>query len=70
MTQGLLQLRCACGWETTGRADDVVVETQEHARRIHNMTSTRDEVLARTVPVEWPADRTDRGSAGGRSAGG
>lgn len=60
MTEGQLQLRCACGWETTGSADEVVVATQEHARRIHNMTSTREEVLARTVPVDVPADRGAR----------
>jgi hypothetical protein len=32
--------------ETTGPEEDVVVATTEHGRRLHNMTPTRDEVLA------------------------
>jgi hypothetical protein len=38
--------RCACGWEVTGPEDLVVDATIEHARRIHNMTATREQVLA------------------------
>ena len=38
--------RCACGWEITGSADEVVDATIEHGRRLHNMVATRDEVLA------------------------
>jgi predicted small metal-binding protein len=38
--------RCACGWEVTGTQDVVVDATIEHARRIHNMTATREQVLA------------------------
>jgi predicted small metal-binding protein len=41
--------RCACGWEARGHVDEVVTATLEHARRVHNMESTRDEVLARLV---------------------
>ncbi len=44
--EGLLRLRCACGWETAGTAEEVVAATQEHGRRLHNMEATRDEVLA------------------------
>jgi predicted small metal-binding protein len=46
---GKVTVRCACGWETTGAVDDVVVATTEHGRRLHNMTPTRDEVLAMAV---------------------
>jgi predicted small metal-binding protein len=41
-----ITVRCACGWETTGVENDVIVATTEHGRRVHNMTPTRDEVLA------------------------
>ena len=49
MDDGKLTVRCACGWETTGATDDVVVATTEHGRRLHNMTPTRAEVLAMAV---------------------
>ena len=41
-----LGLRCACGWEVRGTEDEVVEAALEHGRRIHNMSATRDEVLA------------------------
>jgi hypothetical protein len=45
-----LRLRCACGWETTGSEADVVAAAIDHGRRVHNMTATRDEVLAMALP--------------------
>jgi len=44
-----ITVRCGCGWETTGSEEEVVVATIEHGRRLHNMTATRDEVLAMAV---------------------
>jgi hypothetical protein len=44
-----ITVRCVCGWETTGTKTDVVMATREHGRRLHNMTPTRDEVLAMAV---------------------
>ena len=44
-----LTIRCVCGWETTGPEDVVLAATVDHGRRIHNMTPTRDEVLAMAV---------------------
>lgn len=41
-----LTIRCACGWETTGTEDEVVVETQQHGRELHNMDVTREQALA------------------------
>jgi hypothetical protein len=38
--------RCACGWQVIGAEDVVVDATIEHGRRIHNMTVTREQVLA------------------------
>ena len=56
MDEETITVRCACGWETTGPEDAVVVETVEHGRQIHNMVPTRDEVLAMAVA------RTDAGT--------
>ena len=44
-----ITVRCVCGWETTGLEEEVVIATIEHGRRLHNMTATRDEVLAMAV---------------------
>ncbi len=46
MTDETITVRCVCGWETTGPEEEVVVATIEHGRRLHNMTATREEVLA------------------------
>ena len=46
MDDGPITIRCACGWETTGPEDAAVEVTTEHGRAMHNMTPTRDEVLA------------------------
>ena len=50
MHETRLRVRCACGWEVVGTADEVVPVTQEHGRRTHNMAATRDEVLAMAIP--------------------
>ena len=57
--------RCACGWEVTGSADEVVDATIDHGRRIHNMEATRDQVLAALHADATPAaaDRDDRRTA-------
>ncbi len=44
-----ITVRCVCGWESTGRTDDVVAATTEHGRRVHNMVATRDQVLAMAI---------------------
>jgi predicted small metal-binding protein len=41
-----LTLTCACGWEISGTEDEVVVAAQDHGRRVHNMETSREEVLA------------------------
>lgn len=57
--------RCVCGWTTTGPEDAVVAATIEHGQRIHNMTATRDQILAMAVRpgAEVKPDPTDQGSA-------
>lgn len=49
-----ITVRCACGWETTGPEDAVVEATIEHGTRTHNMTATRDDVLAMAVMEPRP----------------
>ena len=44
-------LRCACGWEESGRFEELVVAAQEHGQRIHNMTPTMEEVEAMLLPI-------------------
>jgi hypothetical protein len=46
------RLRCACGWEASGKFEELVLEAQEHGRRIHNMAPTREEVEAMLLPLE------------------
>ncbi|MEP6638529.1 MAG: hypothetical protein ABJC39_04200 [Chloroflexota bacterium] len=46
-----LTVRCACGWETSGPPDEVVVATQAHGERMHNMRATREQVLAMAAPA-------------------
>ena len=57
MSRESMRVRCVCGWETSWPEDDVVAQTQEHGRRIHNMEATREEVLAMAVAVEAQAER-------------
>ena len=45
---------CECGWEVTGPLDDVVDETIEHGWRVHNMHSTRDQVLSVLLGIDPP----------------
>ena len=56
MDDETITVRCACGWETSGLKDVVVEATTEHGRRMHNMTPTRDEVLAMVVKPDRPSD--------------
>jgi predicted small metal-binding protein len=53
--------RCACGWEISGTEDEVVDATIDHGRRMHNMTATRDEVIAamRAAGEGRPADAAE-----------
>ena len=44
-----LNVRCACGWEWAGDVEAVVAATQDHGTRIHDIETTREEVLAMAV---------------------
>jgi predicted small metal-binding protein len=53
----VLTLRCACGWEVLGSEDEVVDATSEHGERLHNMTATREQILAMAArPAAAPSD--------------
>jgi predicted small metal-binding protein len=53
---GPLMAGCACGWRVVGTADEIVAATMEHAVRVHNMTATREQVLAQAVPAPPDGD--------------
>ena len=46
-----LVVRCDCGFEVRGTADEVVGAMQAHAKNVHNMSATREQVLARAEAV-------------------
>jgi predicted small metal-binding protein len=46
-----LVVRCECGFEVKGSADEVVAGIQSHALDNHNMKTTREQVLARARPA-------------------
>ena len=56
MDDNTITVRCVCGWESSGSEEDVVEATRDHGRRVHNMTATREEILAMAVA---PSDRQD-----------
>jgi hypothetical protein len=57
---GPITVRCVCGWETTGAEAAAVEATMEHGRTMHNMTPTRDQVLAMAVAQpETPGQLND-----------
>ena len=43
--------RCSCGWEVRGTEDEVVAAAEEHGRDLHNMSVTREQVLAMSEPA-------------------
>ena len=49
--QDTLVVRCDCGFEARGTADQVVDAMQDHAKNVHNMTATREQVLDRATAV-------------------
>ncbi len=56
MEPEILTTQCACGWEVTGPEGEVVAAVLEHGQRLHNMTATREAVLANARRVEAPRD--------------
>ena len=46
-----LVVRCDCGFEVRGTPDDVVEAMQRHAKTVHNMSATREQVLERAQPA-------------------
>jgi len=46
-TERRLVVRCECGYEAKGDEDEVVALISEHAFEMHNMRTSREEVLSR-----------------------
>ncbi len=46
-----LEVTCVCGWEARGTEEEVVAATQQHGRDVHNMETSRDQVLAMARPA-------------------
>jgi predicted small metal-binding protein len=55
MTDPQYRLICACGWKVEGPRDEVVKQTQEHGRRLHNMEATEEQVLQMAALLPEPA---------------
>jgi predicted small metal-binding protein len=47
----VLVLRCECGVESRGDADELVRLVQQHALSVHNMAATREQILERARPA-------------------
>ena len=60
-----ITVRCVCGWETSGPEDEVVAATVDHGQKTHNMTATREQVLAMAVPRADASPTPRAGSAAG-----
>lgn len=46
-------INCDCGYVARGDTDDELVRTaQQHAREVHGMELTREQVLSLSVPAE------------------
>lgn len=48
--EAILFLLCACGLRFRGTPDVLVAQVQKHAREVHNMEASREDVLARARP--------------------
>jgi predicted small metal-binding protein len=60
MTDEILTVHCACGWEISGTEAEIVPATVAHGRQLHNMKATREQVLEMaSIP---PADRETAGA--------
>ena len=46
----ILFVLCQCGVRFRGTADSVVAQVQKHAREVHNMEASREDVLSRARP--------------------
>lgn len=47
----LWQVTCQCAWRVRGTKEEIVPAVQEHGRRVHNLETTEEQVMALAVPV-------------------
>lgn len=60
----IMTVRCTCGWERTGSEEEVVAATIDHGQKLHNMTATREQVLAMAVGPVGAGDASGPSQAG------
>jgi predicted small metal-binding protein len=46
-----LVVRCDCGFEVRGTSDEVVAGMRDHAKTVHNMSATPEQILERAKAV-------------------
>jgi hypothetical protein len=54
-----LEVSCDCGWSFRGPEARVIVETQDHARRVHELEISEEQARAAARPVSTPPARGD-----------
>jgi predicted small metal-binding protein len=45
-------IECDCGWTCRGTDEELIAECSVHARDVHGMDLTPEQILAVAVPVE------------------
>jgi len=48
--EAILFVLCQCGLRFRGTPDSLVAQVQKHARDVHNMEASREDVLSRARP--------------------
>lgn len=43
---------CDCGWSATGTQEELIPLVQQHAREVHDMEVTPDQVVPQLKPVD------------------
>jgi len=49
-SEAILFVLCQCGLRFRGTPDSLVAQVQKHARDVHNMEASREDVLSRARP--------------------
>jgi predicted small metal-binding protein len=45
------EIVCDCGWTARGTEGEIVVTAPHHGHDVHDLTPTREQVLARAKPI-------------------
>jgi predicted small metal-binding protein len=47
-------IECDCGWTFRGAEEELIEATRQHAREVHQLELTREQVLLAAKPVAPP----------------